>query len=115
MVPSKPSRKALGKRRALPVDPDSQSCSSLPEMTALADARADHFDPNDIFGDAAKKNSPASSKESLPSDEAFSVPSNPVRYAYDAYQEKLDAEATSSQERSHEGGSRVGQGSAVRA
>ncbi|ORX33522.1 hypothetical protein BD324DRAFT_639653 [Kockovaella imperatae] len=74
-APSQPSRKALGKRRAQAADPDST------------------FDPNDMFGlSTTKKSASSASSESLLADEAYI---KPVTYAYDAYQEKLEAEAMS--------------------
>lgn len=53
----------------------------------------DDFDPHDLLmGDTrAKKQDSASSEESVTADEVFF--SKPVHYVYDAYQEKLDAEA----------------------
>jgi hypothetical protein len=95
-VPKKPSRKALGKRRAEPVDPDSRSRLRLLKDSCLW-RRTDHiddFDPHDLLmGDqpAKRQDSTASSEESVTADQVFF--SKPVKYVYDAYQEKLDAEA----------------------
>ena len=84
IVRDKPSRKALGKRRAIP-DEDN------------------HFNPDDMFfpnGDAnalKRQVSRESSEESLMADEVYL--SKPIKYAYDAYQEKVDllkAEAAAS-------------------
>lgn len=77
----KPSRKALGKRRAV-VDEDS-------ELSLYDDADKDHFDPDDMFKD--KKDSSHSSEEDcVTADEVYL--SKPVVYAYDAYQERLEAQ-----------------------
>ena len=53
-----------------------------------------------------KKDSSASSDESVTADEVFFA--KPVKYAYDAYQEKLDNEVAQQRSRAH---SRVGGGS----
>jgi hypothetical protein len=50
------------------------------------DLQTDDFDPDDMFngnGDGGKKESSASSDESLTADEVYTAP--PVKYAYDAY------------------------------
>jgi hypothetical protein len=85
--PVQPSRKALGKRRAI-VDPDSRSLTPV-DCVLLADI-PDDFDPDDMFNGNAgsKKDSSDSSEESLMADEVYT--SKPITYAYDAYQEKLD-------------------------
>ena len=86
--PIQPSRKALGKRRAV-VDPDSELFFPVIRRRRAADA-PDDFNPDDMFNDntGSKKDSPESSEESLIADEVYT--SKPITYAYDAYQEKLD-------------------------
>lgn len=86
--PKQPSRKALGKRRAV-IDPDSEFTSRSWLVVHAANV-SDDFDPNDMFnGNTGSKNdSSDSSEESLIADEVYT--SKPITYAYDAYQEKLD-------------------------
>ena len=56
----------------------------------------DDFDPDDMFtGGNKTKESSASSEESLIADEVYT--SKPVKYAYDAYQEKLDRQRADSE------------------
>jgi hypothetical protein len=56
----------------------------------MAELTIDDFDPDDMFnGNGPKKDSSASSEEST-TDEVFTTAPTPVKYAYDAYQEKLD-------------------------
>lgn len=89
--PVKPSRKALGKRRAI-VDEDSESLRMIYHVDKVLIGLSDHFDPDDMFGNgASKKSSSNSSEESVTADEVFF--SKPVQYAYDAYQEKLQQES----------------------
>ncbi|ORY24881.1 hypothetical protein BCR39DRAFT_545694 [Naematelia encephala] len=72
--PIKPSRKALGKRRAV-IDEDN------------------HFDPDDMFLEVKKeKDTSASSEESYTADDFYLVPQKSIKYAYDAYQDKLNRE-----------------------
>jgi hypothetical protein len=55
------------------------------------DLQTDDFDPDDMFngnGNGGKKESSASSDESLTADEVYTAPA--VKYAYDAYQEKVE-------------------------
>lgn len=88
--PTQPSRKALGKRRAV-VDHDSEPFSTTNELSpGLAADVTDDFDPDDMFNGntGSKKDSSDSSEESLIADEVYT--SKPITYAYDAYQEKLD-------------------------
>ncbi|KAL1408179.1 hypothetical protein Q8F55_004984 [Vanrija albida] len=87
--PARPSRKALGKRRAEPVDPDND------------------FSPDDLF--AVKK--PETNDDDAATTE-IKLPSKPVKYAYDAYQEKLDREAAESVSNSNGNGSGSGLASA---
>ncbi|KAL7423319.1 hypothetical protein Q5752_002620 [Cryptotrichosporon argae] len=96
---TRPSRKALGKRRAVPAHED-------------ADAP---FDPNDIWGlpraDPPPTEASAVLTSAVDDDDAVSFTAHrPVRYAYDAYQEKLDREAREGRERAGQGGSRRADG-----
>jgi hypothetical protein len=70
----RPSRKALGKRRAVPTDEDND------------------FDPNDLFpGNAPpKKTSDAASDRSVTADDVYLA--KPVKYAYDAWAEAVQRE-----------------------
>ncbi|CAK9784812.1 hypothetical protein CC85DRAFT_259921 [Cutaneotrichosporon oleaginosum] len=68
----RPSRKALGKRRAVP-DEDND------------------FDPNEMFlGGAPKKTSDAASDHSVTADEVYLA--KPIEYAYDAWAEAMQRE-----------------------
>lgn len=92
-APARPSRKALGKRRVIE-DPDSELSFDAPPQF-LIDVQ-DKFDPDDMFGAPAKESS-ASSEESITADDVFFA--KPVKYAYDAYQEKLDNEVAEQRSR----------------
>lgn len=67
---------------------------SFPYASDVPEANfSDDFNPDDMFSDPnsntnSKKDSSASSEESLTADEVYI--SKPVTYAYDAYQERLE-------------------------
>jgi hypothetical protein len=85
----RPSRKALGKRRAVPTDEDSELPPNAITGPALT---ADDFDPNDLFpGNAPpKKTSDAASDRSVTADDVYLA--KPVKYAYDAWAEAVQRE-----------------------
>jgi hypothetical protein len=66
-------------------------------------ADLDHFDPDDMFKD--KKDSSHSSDESVTADDVFLA--KPVIYAYDAYQERLEAQNAASAAGTSEASSQV--------
>lgn len=100
--PVRPSRKALGKRRVIE-DPDSEFDV---ELCLESDAYLpDDFNPDDMFGLPKPQTSDASD-DSVTATEV--VRGRPVKYAYDAYQERLDQEAAEQLERSR--ASRIGTG-----
>lgn len=71
-APTKPSRKALGKRRAQPVDPDND------------------FDPNELFNVKTPAAPPSDSDHSITADDVYLA--KPVVYAYDAWAEAVARE-----------------------
>lgn len=84
---ARPSRKALGKRRAIP-DPDSELLCR--PFVDCAHPCADTFDPNDLFATTtttapAKPKSDTGSEHSITADDLYLA--KPVKYAYDAWAE----------------------------
>lgn len=92
--PSKPTRKALGKRRAVETE-ECEPGSYILLMWDGPDLAAD-FNPDDMFlTPAEKKTDGSGSDESITADDVhFAKP--PVKYAYDAYQERLEADKAAS-------------------